>query len=192
MSPYAGPNGRTATYIIIYQESQICTISYCARFARWIIGWAIMIFKTEIGFGLCKLINSWQSHSKFVYFSIVRMRYTRTRCIPHIRIYTRRKYLLFNKNLHRKHRKFASHCAMRSLINYSLPPLTIIIYFPYSTCISSFFGSNILTSLFVFKMFFHSCFCYFCTIYSKCVTQRTFEIVQKNRDHANIMIKLYP
>ena len=34
--------------------------------------------------------------------------------------------------------------------------LTIIINFPYSTCISSFFGSSIRTSLFIFKMFFRS------------------------------------
>ena len=33
----------------------------------------------------------------------------------------------------------------------------IIITFPYSTCISSFFGSSIPTSLFIFKMFFRSC-----------------------------------
>ena len=45
--------------------------------------------------------------------------------------------------------------------------LTIIINFSYSTCISSFFGSSIPTSLFIFKMFFRSCLCYFCTIYSK-------------------------
>ena len=32
--------------------------------------------------------------------------------------------------------------------------LTIIINFPYSTCISSFFNSSIPTSLFIFKMFF--------------------------------------
>ena len=32
--------------------------------------------------------------------------------------------------------------------------LTIIINFPYSTCISSFFGSSIPTSLFILKMFF--------------------------------------
>ena len=32
--------------------------------------------------------------------------------------------------------------------------LIIIINFPYSTCIRSFFGSSILTSLFIFKMFF--------------------------------------
>ena len=34
--------------------------------------------------------------------------------------------------------------------------LTIFINFPYSTCIRSFFGSSILTSLFIFKMFFRS------------------------------------
>ena len=34
--------------------------------------------------------------------------------------------------------------------------LTIIINFHYSTCISSFFGSSIPTSLFIFKMFFRS------------------------------------
>ena len=32
--------------------------------------------------------------------------------------------------------------------------LTIIINFPYSTCISSFLGSNSPTFLFIFKMFF--------------------------------------
>ena len=32
--------------------------------------------------------------------------------------------------------------------------LIIIINFPYSTCIRSFFGSSILTSLFIFKCFF--------------------------------------
>ena len=63
--------------------------------------------------------------------------------------------------------------------------LTIIINFPYSTCISSFFGSSIPTSLFILKMFFSVLFLlFFYTIYS----QRTFEIVQKNLDHANIII----
>ena len=32
----------------------------------------------------------------------------------------------------------------------------IIITFPYSTCISSFLGSSIPISLFIFKMFFRS------------------------------------
>ena len=34
--------------------------------------------------------------------------------------------------------------------------LTIIINFPYSTCISSFVSSSIPTSLFIFKMFLES------------------------------------
>ena len=34
--------------------------------------------------------------------------------------------------------------------------LTIMINFPYTPCISSFFGSSIPTSLFIFKMFFQS------------------------------------
>ena len=45
--------------------------------------------------------------------------------------------------------------------------LIIIINFTYSTCIRSFFGSSILTSLFIFKLFFRSCFRYFFTMYSK-------------------------
>ena len=65
--------------------------------------------------------------------------------------------------------------------------LTIINNFSYSTCISSFVSSSIPTSLFIFKKFFRSCFCYFLQ-YIANVTQRTFEIVQKNRDPANIII----
>ena len=42
--------------------------------------------------------------------------------------------------------------------------LIILITFPYSTSISSFFGSSIPTSLFILKMFFHSCLCHFCAI----------------------------
>ena len=45
--------------------------------------------------------------------------------------------------------------------------LTIIKNFPYSTCISSFFGSSIPTSLIIFVMFFLSCLCYFFTIYKQ-------------------------
>ena len=56
--------------------------------------------------------------------------------------------------------------------------LTININFSYSTCIISFFGSRIPTSLFIFKMFFRSCLCYFLQ-YIANVTQRTLEIVQK-------------
>ena len=68
--------------------------------------------------------------------------------------------------------------------------LTIIINFPYSTCISFFGGSSIHT-LFIFKMFFRSCLCYFCTKYSKRYS-KNIEIIQKNRDQANIILKLYP
>ena len=60
--------------------------------------------------------------------------------------------------------------------------LTIILNFPYSSCIRSFLAAASLL-----LMFFWSCFCYFFTIYSN-VTHRAFEIVQKNRDPANIII----
>ena len=46
--------------------------------------------------------------------------------------------------------------------------VVIIINFPYSTCISSFFSSSIPT-LFIFKMFFRSCFCYFFKICRSCL-----------------------
>ena len=65
--------------------------------------------------------------------------------------------------------------------------LSIIITFPYSTCISSFFVSSIPTSLFILKMIFPSCFCYFLQ-YIATFTYRTFEIVQKNRNPVNIII----
>ena len=81
--------------------------------------------------------------------------------------------------------------------------LTIIINFPYSTCISSFFGSSIPTSLFILKNNSNSIkhnyiinyiLCFFGLVsviflqYIANVTHRTFEIVQKNRDPANIII----
>ena len=65
--------------------------------------------------------------------------------------------------------------------------LIIIINFPYSTCIRSFFGSSILTSLFILKMFFRVVSAIFLQCLAN-VTHRTFEIVQKNRDPANIKI----
>ena len=43
---------------------------------------------------------------------------------------------------------------------YIIDILIIIITFPYSTCISSFFGSIIPISLFILKMFFRSCYIY--------------------------------
>ena len=60
----------------------------------------------------------------------------------------------------------------------------IIITFPYSTCISSFGGSSISTSLFIFNMFFRSCMLFLCNIAN--VAQRTFEVFQKSR-YANII-----
>ena len=65
--------------------------------------------------------------------------------------------------------------------------LIIIINFPYSTCIRYFFDSSILTSLFNFKCFFGLV----SVIFLQCienVTHRTFEIVPKYRDPANIKI----
>ena len=59
--------------------------------------------------------------------------------------------------------------------------LTIIFNFPYFTCIILFF--------FIFKMFFYLVYVIFVQ-YIVNVIQRTFEIVKKNRDHANIIIKL--
>ena len=47
---------------------------------------------------------------------------------------------------------------------YIIDILIIIITFPYSTCISSFFGSIITISLIIFLMIFRSCSCYFWAI----------------------------
>ena len=58
--------------------------------------------------------------------------------------------------------------------------LIIIITFPYSTCISSFFCSNIPTSLFIKKMFFVLVYVIFVQ-YIANVAQRTYEMVQKSR-----------
>ena len=43
----------------------------------------------------------------------------------------------------------------------------IIVNFPSSTCFSSFFWQQHPYFFVHFKMFFHSCLCYFCEIYSK-------------------------
>ena len=50
----------------------------------------------------------------------------------------------------------ASRCCYKEVYRRYIDILIIIINFPYSTCIRSFFGSSILTSLFIFKMFFRS------------------------------------
>ena len=63
--------------------------------------------------------------------------------------------------------------------------LTIIINFRYSTCISSFVSSSIPTSLFIFKMFFQSCVCYFFTIYSKRYSKNIRDRLKKSRSREN-------
>ena len=65
-----------------------------------------------------------------------------------------------------------------------------IINFPYSTCIRSFFGSSILTSLFILKCFFGLVSVIFLQ-YIANVTHRTFEIVKKksrSREYKNYLI----
>ena len=75
-----------------------------------------------------------------------------------------------------------SGCCCKEVYRYP----SIIINFPYSTCIGSFFSSNIPTSLFI------NCFFGLVSViflqYIANVTHRTFEIVQKNGDPANIII----
>ena len=69
--------------------------------------------------------------------------------------------------------------------------LIIIINFPYSTCIRSFFGSSILTSLFIFKCFFGLVSVIFLQYITTNFTHRTFEIVQKktsSREYKNYLI----
>ena len=78
-------------------------------------------------------------------------------------------------------------CLVGVVIRRYIDILIIINNFPYSTCIRTFFGSSILTSLFILKMFFGHSFVIFLQ-YIANVTHRTFEIVQKNRDPANIKI----
>ena len=58
--------------------------------------------------------------------------------------------------------------------------LIIIITFPYSTCISSFFGSSIPISLFILKCFFVLVYVIFVQ-YIANVAQRPFEIIQISR-----------
>ena len=65
--------------------------------------------------------------------------------------------------------------------------LTIIINFPYSTCISSFLAAGSLLLYSFLKCFFVLVYVIFVQ-YIANFTQRTFKIVQKNRDHANIII----
>ena len=65
--------------------------------------------------------------------------------------------------------------------------LIIIINFPYSTCIRSFLAAASLLLCSFLKCFFGLVPVIFLQ-YIANVTHRTFEIVQKNRDPANIKI----
>ena len=62
--------------------------------------------------------------------------------------------------------------------------LIIIINFPYSTCIRSFFGSSILTSLFIFKMFFRSCIYIF-------LANNVFEIFNEVNSKFNNVFEIF-
>ena len=68
--------------------------------------------------------------------------------------------------------------------------LIIIINFPYSTCIRSFFGNSILTSLFIFKCFFGLVSVIFFTIYSKCYSYNIRDRSKKSisREYKNYLI----
>ena len=65
--------------------------------------------------------------------------------------------------------------------------LTIIINFPYSTCITSFLAAASLLLCSILKCFFGLVSVIFLQ-YIANVTQRTFEIIKKNRDPAKIII----
>ena len=81
-----------------------------------------------------------------------------------------------------------SRCCCKEVYNY-IDILIIIINFPYSTCIRSFFGSSILTSLFIFKCFFGLVSDIFLQ-YIANVTHRTFEIVKKKSRSREYKINL--
>ena len=80
---------------------------------------------------------------------------------------------------------------MGVVIRRHIDILTIIINFPYSTCMSSFFGNSIPTSLFIFKCFFIFVYVIFVQ-YIANVTKEHSRSFKENRDHANIIISLYP
>ena len=65
--------------------------------------------------------------------------------------------------------------------------LTIIINFPYSTCITSFLAAASLILCSILKCFFGLVSVIFLQ-YIANLTQRIFEIIQKNRDPAKIII----
>ena len=62
--------------------------------------------------------------------------------------------------------------------------LSIIINFPYSTCISSFLAAASLLLCSFLKCFLSLFMLFLCNIAN--VAQRTFEIVQKSRSHEHV------
>ena len=67
--------------------------------------------------------------------------------------------------------------------------LTIIINFPYSTCICSFVSSSIPTSLFIFKMFFSVLFVIFLQKrYSKNIRDRSKK--SRSREYNYLIISV--
>ena len=72
--------------------------------------------------------------------------------------------------------------------------LIIIINFPYSTCIRSFFASSILTSLFIFKMFFRSLYIqrsYRRAVLMQRLSQRRTVVMQVIQAYLNFNVTLY-
>ena len=64
-----------------------------------------------------------------------------------------------------------SGCCIKEVYRINIDILTIIINFPYSTCISSFFWQQHPYFVHFKNVFFSSCFCYCFTIYSKCYSK---------------------
>ena len=76
---------------------------------------------------------------------------------------------------------------MGGVVRRYIDILTMIINFPYSTCFSSFFGSSIPTFLFIFQIFFRSCFCYIFYNIEQTLPIEHSRSFKKNRDPANII-----
>ena len=78
-----------------------------------------------------------------------------------------------------------SVCCCKEVYRYSHNNKLLL--FPTPLVLALFLAAASLLLCSFLKCFFRSCFCYFLQ-YIANVTQRTFEIVQKNPDHANIII----
>ena len=70
---------------------------------------------------------------------------------------------------------------MGVVVRWYIDILTIIINFPYSTCISSFFWQQHPYFFIHFKNVFQSCLCYFFTIYSKRYSKNIRDRSKKSR-----------